>query len=76
MTWIPVEERLPEDIVDVLCLEKVSYAPGMCVGYHNKNGWHPVVEMFDADNYDGGCLIKMARDVEIGFWMPLPEPPA
>ena len=77
MKWISIKDRLPETTDNVLVCNFLEYA-GCCnsftVAYYNKKGWHPVVDMLTANNYDGGAVIDL--DEEVTHWMPLLKPPS
>lgn len=60
--WIPVTERLPEDIRHVLVYHKLSGC-----GYCDR-AW------YDSDAQKWRSALKM--NMKVTHWMPLPEPPA
>ena len=59
--WISVEERLPEDGVDVLIYDRENLeAPISSASHRSGRGWVCDLELY----FDGPT-----------HWMPLPEPP-
>ncbi len=67
--WVSCEEAMPEDDKEVLFAFAISYPgykkPKVKLGRHHTKdgkGWWT--------NYFGGF-----KDYEVGWWMPLPEPP-
>ena len=76
MEWISVEDRLPEDVGEVLVCNWNEHTDMDCtVAYYQakRDMWHASTDMLDAFNYDGGAQINIDQDVT--HWMPLPEPP-
>jgi hypothetical protein len=77
--WIPVTERLPEDLQKVLCFKQAKY--GSCVMTAN---FSECLEKYCDVDF---CGVKhggfFSYDSEVGYyelrevthWMPLPEPP-
>lgn len=63
MNWISVKDRLPDDDGEVLA---VSFGEVLIANYFN--GWFRYIE--DED----GNLIP-TDDIDVSYWMPLPEPP-
>lgn len=61
--WIPVSERLPEDLVGVLVDDDGTTAIGYCEHYWDDDG-KTHVEWHDLLHYR----------IEPHYWMPLPEP--
>ena len=68
--WIPVSERLPEDMQFVLMtIRRMSklynHIPFITVGYisWNQTAWWCA--------HDGDCTL---HEIEVIAWMPLPEP--
>jgi hypothetical protein len=63
--WVSVEDRLPEDSVDVLMCYWVGTVPIIYTGYiaGDYNAWH-----FGEEGENVGTTI-------ITHWMPLPIPP-
>lgn len=65
--WISVEDRLPENGVDVLCWyeyyhwSKEKVLPEYGIGYCFNGMW--------------GGEVSNGRDCNVLYWMPLPEPP-
>lgn len=60
--WIPVDERLPEDGVRVMCCDDRE---DIYFGRHEYTGWHWEAE---------ACANYWAKDDSVIAWMPLPEP--
>jgi len=60
--WIPVGERLPEDVLNKLCVdESTGYSvDSEFIAYHCRDGW---------SDEDGGPIV-------VTHWRELPEPPA
>lgn len=75
--WIKVKDKLPDlgergYSDDVLVFELYT---GQYTAYLNKNGWHPIQDAFDAENYDGGATVRIACPEDITHWKPLgPDP--
>jgi len=69
--WIPVDNRLPEDMAPVLVSDGDN---GFAVAWYrcnnHGNGWFPSEIMLDAQNYDGGADIVIYGDIK--YWMPIP----
>ncbi|MFN6189741.1 MAG: DUF551 domain-containing protein [Planctomycetia bacterium] len=62
--WIPVDERLPEESVEVL-----AFADGRrCNAEWWRSGWWHACQGFERR---GGRILK-----RVTHWMPLPAPPA
>lgn len=59
--WIPVTERLPEDLQDVLCINKYHFY---------LVGW---LTLDAAGNYK--CETDGELMFDVTHWMPLPSPP-
>lgn len=67
MRWIPVEERLPESCVDVLCwYEYYHWTPEKVLPEYGIGYW-----------WNGMWCGEVAngRERRVLYWMPLPEPP-
>lgn len=56
--WIPTEEQLPEDGVEVLVTNKLGERR---TAYHSREGWHLALT---------GCIYVHSHKV----WMPRPKP--
>lgn len=69
MTWIPVSQRLPDPLEDVLVAQLISSIPGdpdpylISIGYLNKQG-----QWMDYCHVDEALL-------GITHWQPLPDMP-
>ena len=61
--WIPVTERLPEDLQNVLVIDEGRVTIGHCEHYYGEEEGD--VEWHDILHYPAGPT----------HWMPLPEPP-
>jgi len=65
LEWISVEDRLPDDDVNVLCYE--------LEGYEIRGHYTETMD------YGNGELVPLfmsdGRYISITHWMPLPEPP-
>ena len=84
--WIPVTERLPEDLVPVnitwINRKPESYyihikdKPFTATGilYHDKWYWYSVYCEDYLREYGDSELDEMDEHIEVTAWMPLPEP--
>ncbi len=64
--WISTKDRLPEEGVQVLIIEKICGVPIMYVAYLDDGWWR--------DSYFGRP-IELESDREVTHWAELPEPP-
>ena len=75
--WISVEDRLPEQLDDVLVCEK--WEPLPFVAYIGSDGiWtanHCHLECDTGIWGNGGIIIDNFESKDITHWMPLPSPP-
>ena len=75
MSWISVEERLPEKwgkvvVADIGHGEIYSFTGAIYMG----DGYFiAATDGLEAENYDGGACITL--DMKPTHWQPLPEPP-
>lgn len=70
--WIPVSERLPDAMPNVLTTDGVYvwqmyYGPSRSIGYKITGAANPVCWRDESDHYPATATIT--------HWMPLPEPP-
>ena len=83
--WVPVTERLPEDLEEVIItwlnpnppsyyesIKGVPF-PGADVFYNEDWYWYSSTTQDILAEY-GECEEKRIRGIEIPAWMPLPEP--
>ena len=85
--WISVEDRLPENLQEVIvtfknnCPEvyylniKDKLLTGVCVYYKSEWYWYSQVTTDLLAEYGKCDMEKVDKDIEITHWQPLPEPP-
>ena len=72
MEWISVEDRLPENMDEVLVFERWETKP--FVGYWNGYHWFVDMTFITSTGRDGG-LDDCIEQKYITHWMPLPKLP-
>lgn len=63
MNWISVKDRLPDDDGEVLAVNDGEVLIANYLG-----GWFHYIEDEDGD-------MIPSDDIDVSYWMPLPEPP-
>lgn len=87
MDWISVKDRLPDNLQEVIVVF-VNHSPesyyksikdkmftGACVYYNERWYWYSSITsdvLFEYGNY---VAEEVDKEIEIVYWMPLPEPP-
>lgn len=63
--WISVEERLPEELTEVIVFTEAT-EQGVCIAFMENGKW--------LDGYSGRGIVMMQQEL-VTHWMPMPEPP-